>query len=135
MNLETSLSYHMDGSDANGLDYLVGEGYIDTSNRRIKRAYKGLEDPEVNGLLDTANIMSSQINQHGQFPTWLESVFGSLSQEVRHPALIDVLKALHERGATLLTINYDDFLEKSYGLQHIGRSNQDNVSRFQRGDR
>ncbi|OBT60551.1 hypothetical protein VE03_10472 [Pseudogymnoascus sp. 23342-1-I1] len=118
----------------NGLDHLVSEGYVDTSNRRTKRAYDALEDPEVDGLLDAANIVTSQMKQHGQFSLWLESVFGSLSQEIRHPALIDVLKALHERGATLLTTNYDDVLEKYCRLQRIGRSNQDDVSRFQRGD-
>ena len=118
----------------NGLAYLVSEGYVDTSSRRTKRAYEALEDPEVDGILDAANIVSSQMKQHGQFPTWLESVFGSLSQEIRYPALLDVLKALHERGATLLTTNYDDVLEKHCGLQYIGRSNQDDVSRFQHGD-
>jgi hypothetical protein len=45
-----------------------------------------------------------------------------------------MLKALHERGATLLTTNYDDVLEKHCGLQRIGRWNQDDVSRSQRGD-
>jgi len=118
----------------NGLDYLVSEGYVDKSHRRTKRAYDALEDPEVDGLLDAANTVSSQLKQHGQFPTWLESVFGSLSQEIRCPALLDVLKALYERGATLLTTNYDDILEKHCGLQRIGRSNQDDVSRFRRGD-
>ncbi|KAH8589751.1 hypothetical protein B0O99DRAFT_636152 [Bisporella sp. PMI_857] len=118
----------------NGLDYLVSEGYVDTFNRRTKRAYDALKDPEVEGLLDAANIVSSQMKQHGQFPTWLESVFGSLSQEIRHPALINVLKALHEKGATLLTTNYDDVLEKHCGIQRIGRSNQDDVLMFQRGD-
>ncbi|KAH6694364.1 SIR2-like domain-containing protein [Leptodontidium sp. MPI-SDFR-AT-0119] len=118
----------------NGLDYLVNEGYVDRSNRRTSRAYEALEDPETDGLLDAANILSSQMKQQGQFPTWLESVFGSLSQETRHPDLLDMLKALHERGATLLTTNYDDVLEKYCGLQRVGRSNQDEVSRFQRGD-
>lgn len=118
----------------NGLDYLVHEGYVDTLNRRIKRAYEALKDPEVNGLLDAANIVSSQMKQHGQFATWLDSVFRSLGQEIRHPALLDVLKALHKRGVTLLTTNYDDILEKYCGLHHIGRSNQDDISRFQRGD-
>ncbi|CZR68638.1 uncharacterized protein PAC_18537 [Phialocephala subalpina] len=118
----------------NGLDYLVSEGYVDTSNRRTKRAYESLEDPEVDGLLDAANIVSSQMKQHGQFPTWLESVFRSLSQETRHPDLLNMLKALHERGATLLTTNYDDVLEKYCGLQRVGRSNYDDISRFQRGD-
>jgi hypothetical protein len=44
----------------NGLDYLVHEGYVDKSNRRTKRAYEALEDPEVDGLLDAANIVSSK---------------------------------------------------------------------------
>ncbi|KAH7319501.1 hypothetical protein BKA65DRAFT_599550 [Rhexocercosporidium sp. MPI-PUGE-AT-0058] len=118
----------------NGLDYLVNEGYVDRSNRRTNRAYEALEDPEIDGLLDAANILSSQMEQQGQFPTWLESVFGSLSQEIRHPDLLDVLKELYERGATLLTTNYDDVLEKYCGLQRVGRSNQDGVSKFQRGD-
>jgi hypothetical protein len=106
----------------NGLDYLVSEGFVDTSNRRTRGAYEALEDPEVDGLLDAANIVSSQMKQHGQFPTWLESVFGSPSQEMRHPALLDMLKALHERGVTLLTTNYNDVLEKYCGLQRVGRS-------------
>jgi hypothetical protein len=118
----------------NGLDYLVHDGYVDTSNRRTRRAYEALEDPEIDGLLDAADIMSSQLKKKGHFATWLESVFGSLSQEVRHPALIEVLKALHDRGATLLTTNYDDILEKYCGLQRISRSRQDDVAKFQRGD-
>ena len=58
----------------NGLDYSVSEGYVDKSNRRTRRAYEALEDQEVDGLLDAANIVSSQMKQHSQFPTWLESV-------------------------------------------------------------
>jgi hypothetical protein len=57
-------------------------------------------------------------------------VFGSLGQEIRHPDLLDVLKAVYERGPALLTTNYDDVLEKCYGLQRDGRSNQDDASRF-----
>jgi len=85
-------------------------------------------------LLDAANILSSQLKQNGQFPTWLESVFDNLHQEVRHPAILDTLKALHQKGATILTTNYDDLLEKSCGLPPIGRSNKDEILRFKRGD-
>jgi hypothetical protein len=49
---------------------------------------------------------------------------------VRHPAILEVLKALHERGATLLTINYDDLLEKFCNLNRIGRSNQADIVKF-----
>ena len=100
----------------NGLDYLVSEGYVDKSNQRTKSAYEALKDPEVDGLLDAANILSSQMEKYGQYPIWLESVFGSLSQEIRYPDLLRVLKALYEREATLLTTNYDDVLEKYYCL-------------------
>jgi len=118
----------------NGLDFLVHEGYVDESNRRTRRAYEALEDPEVDGILDAANILSSQMKQEGQFASWLEFVFGRLSQEIRYPALLDALKALHERGATLLTTNYDDILEKYCGLPRIGRLDKDAISKFRRGD-
>jgi hypothetical protein len=118
----------------NGLDYLVKEGFVDAGNRRTRRAYDALEDPDTDSLLDAANILSSQLTQNGQFPTWLESVFGNLYQEVRHPAVLKTLKALHQKGATILTTNYDDLLEKSCNLPRIGRSNKDEILRFKRGD-
>jgi len=122
------------GMIRNGLDHLVNEGYVDSGNRRTRLAYKALEDPDTDSLLDAANILSSQLKQNGQFPTWLESVFDNLHQEVRHPAILDTLKALHQKGATILTTNYDDLLEKSCGLPPIGRSNKDEILRFKRGD-
>ena len=118
----------------NGLDYLVNGGYVDARDRRTRRAYEALKDPDTDSLLDAANILSSQLTQNGQFPTWLESVFGNLYQEVRHPAILKTLKALHQNGATILTTNYDDLLEKSCGLPSIGRSNKDDILRFKRGD-
>jgi hypothetical protein len=73
----------------NGLDYLVGKGYVDAANRRTKRA------KDAESLLDAASIMVSQLNHYSQFPTWLETVFGNLYQEVGHPAILEVLEALH----------------------------------------
>jgi hypothetical protein len=49
------------------------------------------------------------------------------------PVILDTLKALHQKGATILTTNYDDLLEKSCGLPPIGRSNKDEVLGFKRG--
>jgi len=118
----------------NGLDYLVDGGYVDASTRRIRRAYDALEDPIPDSLLDAANIMAALMNQNGQLPTWLESVFGSLYTEVRHHSLLEILRALHKKGATLLTTNYDDLLEKVCDLRRIGRSNQDEILKFKRGD-
>jgi hypothetical protein len=118
----------------NGLDFLVGEGYVDRLNHGTKPAYEALQNPDINGMLDAANILSSQLRQHGQFPTWLQSVFGSLDQDVRHPAILEALKKLHDNGAILLTTNYDDILEKYCGLRHIGRSKIEDIVKFRRGD-
>ena len=118
----------------NGLDYLVTSGYVDASNRRTRQAYTALENGNTESLLDAVSIMRNQLSQHGQLPTWLDTVFGSLYQEVRHPAILEVLKMLHENGATLLTTNYDDLLEKFSGLHRIGRSNTDNILKFKSGD-
>jgi hypothetical protein len=118
----------------NGLDYLVNNGHVDASNRRTKRAYEALEDPDIDSLLDAANTLSSQLTQEGQFPSWLETVFGNLDKDIRHPAILKVLKALHEKGATLLTTNYDGLLEKYCNLHRIGRSNRDEILKFKRGE-
>ncbi len=118
----------------NGLDYLVTDGYVDASDCRIRQAYAALEDTNTGSLLNAANIMRSQLAQQGQFPTWLETVFGGLYREVRHPAIFEVLKALHKKGATLLTTNYDGLLEKYCDLCRIGRSNQDDILKFKSGD-
>ena len=45
-----------------------------------------------------------------------------------------MLKTLHEKEATPPTTNYDNVLEKYCGLQRVSQSNQDDISRFQRGD-
>ena len=116
----------------NGLDYLIEEGHVEPSDPRTRRAYESLEDNNPDSLLDAANIMTSQMCQNRQFATWLQSVFGNLYGEVRHPAILEVLKALREEGATLLTTNYDDLLEKKCNLQHIGRSDRDKILKFKR---
>jgi hypothetical protein len=84
--------------------------------------------------LNVANIIRDKLIQRDQFPIWLETVFDSLYQEVRYPAILEVLKALHEKGARLLIINYDDLLEKFCNLYRIGWSNQDNILKFKNRD-
>lgn len=118
----------------NGLDYLVNGSYVNAANRRTAQAYSSLEHDDPDSLLDAANIMASQMRQNGQLPTWLESVFGSLYSEVRHQAVLEALQALHKSGATLLTTNHDDILEKACSLRHIGRSNRNEILKFKRGD-
>jgi hypothetical protein len=116
------------------LDYLVNGGYVNAANHRTAQAYGSLGHDDPDSLLDAANIMTSQMRENRQFPTWLESVFGSLYSEIRHPTVLEVLQALHKRGVTLLTTNHDDILEKTCNLRHIGRSNRDEILKFKRGD-
>jgi hypothetical protein len=118
----------------NGLDYLVTDGYGEASNQRTEEAYAALDYSDTNNLLYAAKILKEQLVQQRQFPTWLRTVFGSLDHEVRHPAVLKALKALREKGAKLLTTNYDDLLEKFCDLPRIGRSNQDDVLKFKGRD-
>ena len=112
----------------NGLDYLVASRYVDASAGRTKRAFDALEDPDPGSLLEAANFMADRMKHNRQFPTWLESVFGNLHQEVRYPSLLNVLRVLHQKGAMLLTTNYDDLLEEACNLRRIGRSNHEYTS-------
>jgi hypothetical protein len=91
-------------------------------------------EPDTNGLLDAASILSSELTQHGQLATWLETVFGKLDREIRHPAVLEGLKRLHEKGAKLLTTNYDDVLEKYCDLHRVGRSSPEDIIKFRRSD-
>jgi hypothetical protein len=50
--------------------------------------YESLGDDDPDSLLDAANVMVEQIHQDNQFPTYLESVVGSLYSEVRHMVVI-----------------------------------------------
>lgn len=118
----------------NGLEYLVTDGYGEASNRRTEETYAALEYSDTNNLLYAAKILKEQLVQQRQFPTWLRTVFGSLYHEVRHPAVLEALKTLREKGAKLLTTNYDDLLEKFCDLPRIGRSNQDDVLKFKGRD-
>jgi hypothetical protein len=118
----------------NGLDYLRDDGYVDSSDRSMRQAYEALVEPDTNGLLDAASILSSELTQHGQLATWLETVFGKLDREIRHPAVLEGLKRLHEKGAKLLTTNYDDVLEKYCDLHRVGRSSPEDIIKFRRSD-
>jgi SIR2-like domain len=118
----------------NGLDYLVDEGLVEHSSPRILQAYGLLEDNTPNSSLDAASFVTRQLRQNGKFATWLDSVFGNLDREVRHPAILEALRNLFQRGAMLLTTNYDDLLEKACQSRHIGRSDQNELLRFKRGE-
>ncbi|KAF1809572.1 hypothetical protein P152DRAFT_461257 [Eremomyces bilateralis CBS 781.70] len=117
-----------------GLNYLVKDDYIDKDDYRLRYAQEIL-DLYPGDLLEAARVLRALLDEARQFPTWLKAVFGGLSKEVRHRALLDVLKSLHERGAMLLTTNYDDLFEEGYcELRRISRSNHDDLLKFQSGE-
>ena len=120
-----------DGLLRNAIAYLVEKGHEDTAARWIQRTYDALDDPEGGGLLDVAYIMSGRMKQHGQFSKWLELVFGSLGQE---SCSYRRAEGVAQSGATLLTTNYDDVLEKHCGLRCVGRSNKYDLTNFMGGD-
>jgi hypothetical protein len=118
----------------NGLEYLVCQKCIDPSSDKKIRAEKALKVSDTNSLLEAANILKSLLDEHGKFPNWLGTVFCGLHEEIRHPEILDALKALHERGVPLLTTNYDEILEYHCKIPHIRPSEAGDGLRFMRGD-
>jgi hypothetical protein len=113
------------------LDYLVTDGYVNASNRRIKQTYAALQNTDIHSLLNAANIMRDESFSGANF---LLGWKRSLAIFTLGIPLSSGLKALKEKGATLLTTNYDDLLEKFCNLHRIGRSNQGDILKFKRGD-
>jgi hypothetical protein len=57
-------------------------------------------------------------------------VFNNLYQKIKYSTFFENLKGLHEKGAKLFIINYDDILKKFYDLFCINQSNKDDVFKF-----
>jgi len=70
-------------------------------------------------VLLTCSYLKGELDHHKEFPTWLESVFGSLHCEVTHPEVLEALREFHRKGARLMTTNYDELLEHYCGLTII----------------
>lgn len=117
-----------------GLDYLTQEGLVEASDYKKGEAYDLLENNTPDSSLKAASYLTGQLRKNGKFSTWLYSVFGNLDREVRQPAVLEALRSLFQKGAMLLTTNYDDLLEKVCQLPQIGRSDQDELLRFKRGE-
>jgi hypothetical protein len=115
-----------------GWRYLVQTCNVDQSGFAMEVARKALDNSNSESLIFAADIVKKELDKKNKFPTWLASVFENLDNEVRHPAILKVLKALHSKGAKLLTTNYDDVLEKVCNLPSIGRSEKD-LRKYKRG--
>lgn len=128
------------GCVANALDYFEDQaktlGDLDHHRRDINRARQLLQDPNATAddLLDAANRVQKLLSaRHDLYSGWLKHQFKSLYKYMDKPAILDSLKQLHQKGAMLMTTNYDDMLEKHLDIPPIDRSDPHALVSYQRG--
>ncbi|KAF2272039.1 uncharacterized protein EI97DRAFT_237428 [Westerdykella ornata] len=119
----------------NGLDYLPQKTFVTADDIHLKFYRRTVEkDTASIGEVSRAFKYLKDILEHeNQFSAWLESVFGNLRDEVRHPEIFEALSRFHKRGAKLMTSNYDDLLESFCGLQRVRWSIANHVRDYERG--
>lgn len=119
----------------NGLAYLVEEAFVSPDNADLKfyRTSLQQESPTIRQVLRVCNYLKDELDQHRKYATWLDTVFGTLQDDVTQPEILHVLGRAYAKGAKLLTTNYDELLERICGLQRIRRSIPDDVRKFERG--
>ena len=118
-----------------GLDYLQDEGFVAVNDEELNH-YRGVlqrDNTNIRTVLRACGYLKDELDHNRQFATWLESVFGSLHLEVRHPEVFEYLREFHRRGARLMTTNYDDLLERYCDLQRIRRSIAEDVMKYEQG--
>jgi hypothetical protein len=118
-----------------GLDYLQARGFVAADDLELNH-YRGVlqrDDVKIRTVLRACHYLKDELDYNKQFPTWLESVFGSLHRDVTHPEVLKALRDLHRRGARLMTTNYDELLENYCDLQRVRRSIPDDVRKYEQG--
>lgn len=100
-------------------------------NQKINNGRYFLSQSETETHLLAAQILRKELEDAGHFAVWLDSVFDDLP--IKNKALLDALQAFHEKGATLLTTNYDHLLDRYCRLETIHRSATNDLLRFRRG--
>jgi NAD-dependent SIR2 family protein deacetylase len=86
----------------------------------------------VRTVIRACGYLKDELDCHKRFPTWLDSVFGSLHHEVNHPEVFKALRDFHQRGARLMTTNYDELLEHYCGLHRVRRLIPEDVRKYER---
>ncbi|KAF2185880.1 hypothetical protein K469DRAFT_157967 [Zopfia rhizophila CBS 207.26] len=118
-----------------GLDYLEDMCYVSADDGELN-FYRGIlqrENIDVRKVLRVCGYLKDELSHHRQYPTWLHSVFGSLHRDVTHPEIFKALQEFHQKGARLLTTNYDELLERFCNLQRVRRSIPDDVRKYEQG--
>jgi hypothetical protein len=118
-----------------GLDYLKDEGFVAAEDEDLNyhRRILQRDNVDVRNVLRVCGYLKDQLDYHKQYPTWLESVFGSLHCDVTRPEIFETLREFHHRGARLLTTNYDELLEHFCNLPPIRRSIPEDVRKYEQG--
>jgi len=118
-----------------GLDYLETERPVAGDDQELihYRTVLSGNNPNLRTVLRVCGYLKGELDYNRQFPTWLRSVFGSLYEKVNHSEVLQALRRFHQKGARLMTTNYDDLLERHCGLQRIRRSIPDDVRKYEQG--
>lgn len=118
-----------------GLDYLLEEGLVPEDDEDLNYYRRVLQRPEakIQSILLACGYLKAELDRNKLFPTWLELVFGSLHRDVTHPEVFEALRQFHQKGARLMTTNYDELLEHHCNLQRIRRSIPDDVRKYEQG--
>jgi hypothetical protein len=118
-----------------GLDYLQDRGFVAADDLELNH-YRGVlqqDNANIRTVLRACHYLKDELDHNKQFPTWLESVFGSLHRDVTHPEVFEALHGFHRRGARLMTTNYDELLEHYCDLQRVRRSIPEDVRKYEQG--
>lgn len=118
----------------NGLNYLEEERLVAGDDEELTHYRKVLtrDGLKVQTVLRACGYLKDELDYHKRFPTWLDSVFGSLHHEVNRPGVFKALRDFHQRGARLMTTNYDELLEHYCGLDRVRRSIPEDFRKYER---
>src|SRR5947207_4652774 len=118
-----------------GLDYLQHEGFVSADDMELNHYRKILQQEKSNirAVLRSCGYLKDELDFYKQFSTWLNTVFGSLHLEVKHTEILEALRQFHQKGAKLMTTNYDELLEHHCNLQRIRISIPEDVRKYEQG--
>ena len=118
-----------------GLDYLQHEGFVAEDDMELNHYRKVLqqENANIRAVLRSCGYLKDELDYNKQFSTWLNLVFGSLHSEVKRPEVLETLRLFHQKGAKLMTTNYDELLEHHCNLQRIRLSIPEDVRKYEQG--
>jgi hypothetical protein len=117
-----------------GLNYLEAERLVAGGDEDLTHYRKLLTRDNLGDrtVLRACGYLKDELDVHKRFPSWLDSVFGSLHHEVNHTGVYKALRDFHRRGARLMTTNYDELLEHYCGLHRVQRLIPEEVRKYER---